>query len=208
MSDEGRAAELRDRINEANHRYHVLDQPSIDDAEYDALLRELLQLEADHPGLVTPDSPTQRVGAPPSTQFATVAHPQPMLRPGPPLAVVADRHVVARHLDTIMCPDMFDEARTMSGHFAVGVDLLAGREGLAGARDGGQLAVDDPAADLQRRGRKGEPFARKGPGGHDELESGHGRGGMQLPCREQFPGRGAPAAPAAGLIYHLNIEST
>src|SRR4029079_13615550 len=79
MSEEGRAAELRDRINEANHRYHVLDQPSIDDAEYDALLRELLQLEADHPGLVTPDSPTQRVGALPSTQFATVAHPQPML---------------------------------------------------------------------------------------------------------------------------------
>ena len=79
MSDEQRAAELRDRINEANHRYHVLDQPSIDDAEYDALLRELLQLEAEHPELVTPDSPTQRVGAPPSTQFATVAHPQPML---------------------------------------------------------------------------------------------------------------------------------
>src|SRR6478736_530260 len=79
MSDEGRAAELRDRIDEANHRYHVLDQPTIDDAEYDALLRELLQLEAEHPNLVTPDSPTQRVGAPPSTQFATVAHPQPML---------------------------------------------------------------------------------------------------------------------------------
>ena len=79
MSGEQRAAELRDRINEANHRYHVLDQPLIDDAEYDALLRELLQLEAQHPELVTPDSPTQRVGAPPSTQFATVAHPQPML---------------------------------------------------------------------------------------------------------------------------------
>jgi DNA ligase (NAD+) len=79
MSGERQAAELRDRLNEANHRYHVLDQPSIDDAEYDALMRELLQLEADHPELVTPDSPTQRVGAPPSTQFATVAHPQPML---------------------------------------------------------------------------------------------------------------------------------
>src|SRR3954451_14870033 len=76
---EQRAAELRDRLNEANHRYHVLDQPLIDDAEYDALLRELVQLEADHPELVTSDSPTQRVGAPPSTQFATVAHPQPML---------------------------------------------------------------------------------------------------------------------------------
>ena len=79
VSDEQRSAELRDRIDEANHRYHVLDQPSIDDGEYDALLRELLKLEAEHPELVTPDSPTQRVGAPPSTQFATVAHPQPML---------------------------------------------------------------------------------------------------------------------------------
>jgi DNA ligase (NAD+) len=74
-----RAAELRAAINEANHRYHVLDQPSIADSEYDALMRELQQLEAEHPDLVTPDSPTQRVGAPPSSQFASVRHPQPML---------------------------------------------------------------------------------------------------------------------------------
>ena len=57
----------------------MLDQPSIADSEYDALMRELQQLEADHPELVTPDSPTQRVGAPPSSQFASVTHPQPML---------------------------------------------------------------------------------------------------------------------------------
>jgi DNA ligase (NAD+) len=74
-----RAAELGAAINEANHRYHVLDQPSIADSEYDALMRELQQLEAEHPDLVTPDSPTQRVGAPPSSQFASVRHPQPML---------------------------------------------------------------------------------------------------------------------------------
>jgi DNA ligase (NAD+) len=80
MSDAAsRAAELRAAIDEANHRYHVLDQPSIADSEYDALMRELQQLEAEHPELVTPDSPTQRVGAPPSSQFASVTHPQPML---------------------------------------------------------------------------------------------------------------------------------
>ena len=80
MSDAtSRAAELRAAIDEANHRYHVLDQPSIADSEYDTLMRELQQLEAEHPELVTPDSPTQRVGAPPSSQFASVRHPQPML---------------------------------------------------------------------------------------------------------------------------------
>jgi DNA ligase (NAD+) len=77
--DATRAAELRAAIDEANHRYHVLDRPSIADSEYDALMRELQQLEADSPQLVTPDSPTQRVGAPPSSQFAPVRHPQPML---------------------------------------------------------------------------------------------------------------------------------
>ena len=79
MSDEQRAAELRDRIDEANHRYHVLDQPPIDDAEYDALLRELQEIEAEHPELLTPDSPTQRVGAPPSSSSRPSRHLQPML---------------------------------------------------------------------------------------------------------------------------------
>ena len=79
MNAEQRAAELRDAIDDANYRYHVLDQPSIDDGAYDAMMRELQALEAEHPQLVTPDSPTQRVGAPISTQFATVEHPQPML---------------------------------------------------------------------------------------------------------------------------------
>jgi DNA ligase (NAD+) len=79
VTAEQRAAELRERIHDANHRYHVLDTPSIDDAEYDQLMRELQQLEAEHPELVRPDSPTQRVGAPPSSAFATVTHPQPML---------------------------------------------------------------------------------------------------------------------------------
>ncbi len=74
-----RIASLRELLNLHNHRYYVLDSPLIADAEYDALLRELRSLEEAHPELVTPDSPTQRVGAAPSPEFREVVHPQPML---------------------------------------------------------------------------------------------------------------------------------
>src|SRR5919197_3079330 len=76
---EKRVAELRQRIEKANYEYHVLDQPTISDESYDALMRELRELETKHPELVTPDSPTQRVGAPPSNRFAPVEHARPML---------------------------------------------------------------------------------------------------------------------------------
>jgi DNA ligase (NAD+) len=74
-----RAAALREAIAQANHRYHVLDDPSITDAAYDALMRELEALEAAHPELRTPDSPTLRVGARASGDFAPVVHARPML---------------------------------------------------------------------------------------------------------------------------------
>ena len=74
-----RAAELRVKIDEANYRYHVLAEPTITDAEYDRLMRELEALESQHPELQTPDSPTQRVGAAPSNAFAEVRHEVPML---------------------------------------------------------------------------------------------------------------------------------
>jgi len=74
-----RAARLRVQIDDANHRYHVLDDPDIPDAEYDALMRELEALEIEHPELATPDSPTQRVGAAPSSVFLSVRHEMPML---------------------------------------------------------------------------------------------------------------------------------
>src|SRR3546814_3048245 len=74
-----RIAELRRLIDDANHRYHVLDEPDITDVEYDRLMRELEALEAEHPGLATPDSPTQRVGAAPSGAFAQVTHAERML---------------------------------------------------------------------------------------------------------------------------------
>src|SRR5690606_10697259 len=73
---------LRRRIEDANHRYHVLDDPDIPDAEYDRLLRELEALEAAHPELVVPESPTQRVGHAPSEKFAPVRPALPVLSLG------------------------------------------------------------------------------------------------------------------------------
>ena len=74
-----RADELRAELDEHNYRYFVLDEPSVADAEFDALMRELRDLEAAHPDLVTPDSPTQRPGGAPVTTFAAVTHDAPML---------------------------------------------------------------------------------------------------------------------------------
>jgi DNA ligase (NAD+) len=74
-----RILQLRKLIEEANYQYHVLDEPHIPDLEYDLLVRELEVLEQDQPELVTPDSPTQRVGAPPLREFAQVQHEVPML---------------------------------------------------------------------------------------------------------------------------------
>jgi DNA ligase (NAD+) len=75
----GRIEELREQIRYHNRRYHVEDAPEISDAEYDALYNELESLEADHPELVTPDSPTQRVGGEPLEGFEEVRHSTPML---------------------------------------------------------------------------------------------------------------------------------
>ncbi len=78
--DVGRRIEaLRERIRRYDYHYYVLDAPLVSDAVYDALFRELQSLEAEHPELVTPDSPTQRVGGRPAEGFAEVAHDPPML---------------------------------------------------------------------------------------------------------------------------------
>ena len=74
-----RAAELRALVAHHNERYHTLDAPEITDAEYDELVRELRSLEAEHPDLVVPGSPTSQVGATPSTLFAPVVHHVPMM---------------------------------------------------------------------------------------------------------------------------------
>ena len=75
---EQRAAELREAVDRHNYRYHVLDDPEISDAEYDRLFDELKAIEDEYPELATPDSPTRRVGAPPSERFVKTRHLSPM----------------------------------------------------------------------------------------------------------------------------------
>jgi len=77
-----RIAELRKELNYHNHRYYVLDSPEISDAEYDKLMQELRQLETDYPQFLTPDSPTQRVGAAPAAAFNVIVHRMPLLSLG------------------------------------------------------------------------------------------------------------------------------
>src|SRR5215475_3508696 len=70
---------LRDKIRHHEYRYYVLDNPEISDAEFDVLMNELKKLEGEHPTLITPDSPTQRVGGKPREGFVKVRHSSPML---------------------------------------------------------------------------------------------------------------------------------
>jgi DNA ligase (NAD+) len=97
-TDEARAAELRDQVDYHLYRYHVLDEPEIPDAEFDKLWDELLELEREHPELRTADSPTQRVGAPPSDKFAKVEHPTPM---GSLEKVTTDDQLEKWHVDVV-----------------------------------------------------------------------------------------------------------
>ena len=82
ISASERVVWLRDEINRHNERYYVQDAPIISDAEYDLLMRELAQIESEHPQLKTADSPTQRVGAAPLAAFSSVTHQVPMLSLG------------------------------------------------------------------------------------------------------------------------------
>src|ERR1017187_7862630 len=70
---------LREKIRHHEYLYYVLDHPEISDAEFDKLMQQLKDLEAEHPGLITPDSPTQRVGGKPREGFVKVAHSSQML---------------------------------------------------------------------------------------------------------------------------------
>src|SRR5580692_1506982 len=74
-----RAEDLRTQLRRHEHLYYVMDAPVIPDAEYDALMNELKRIEAEHPELLTPDSPTQRVGGKPAEGFQKVRHSRPML---------------------------------------------------------------------------------------------------------------------------------
>ena len=136
-----RAAELRATIDEANYRYYVLDAPTIEDAEYDRLLRELTTLEAAHPELATPDSPTQRVGAAPSSVFAEVRHEVPMLSLGNAFG--------------------HDELREFDARVRRGLGLDKGDAGVAYVCE---LKIDGLAMSLRYEGRSFVRAATRGDG--------------------------------------------
>jgi len=104
-----RAAQLSGLLDHHAHRYHVLDDPEIPDSEYDALFRELVDLETRHPGLQTPDSPTQRVGGAPLDAFTKVRHRSQMLSLGNVFSAAEVEAFVARaergagHVDAWVC---------------------------------------------------------------------------------------------------------
>jgi DNA ligase (NAD+) len=77
-----RLEELRTEIRFHNHRYYIQNEPVVSDSEYDRLMRELREIEAEHPEWITPDSPTQRAGSPPADRFAKLQHPAPILSLG------------------------------------------------------------------------------------------------------------------------------
>jgi DNA ligase (NAD+) len=93
-----RVEDLRKQVDHHLYRYHVLDDPEISDAEFDRLYDELVELERQHPDLQTPDSPTQRVGAPPSEKFEKVEHPSPM---GSLEKVTTDEQLAKWHEDVV-----------------------------------------------------------------------------------------------------------
>ena len=137
-----RAKELREAIAEHNYRYYVLDDPSIPDAEYDRLMRELEQLEREHPELADPDSPTQRVGARPAEGFDTVEHAVAMLS----LANAFDDDEVAefdqRARDTLDVEQVDYTAEPKLDGLAISLRYESGRLVRAATRGDGRSGED------------------------------------------------------------------
>lgn len=135
-----RAETLRREIEKHNYAYYVLDQPTVSDATYDALMRELLEIETTYPELITPDSPTQRVGAAPSDAFRSHRHRVPMLSLGNAFS--------------------FDELR----EFDARVKRLLGLEADTPVEYVAELKIDGLAVSLTYRGRRFAVGATRGDG--------------------------------------------
>jgi DNA ligase (NAD+) len=165
-----RVEELRERINHHSYRYHVLDDPEVSDAEYDELVGELRRLEDAFPELITPDSPTQLVGAPPTDLFAPVAHRAPMLsldnafsfteldawseRVARGLGHAADGFVCELKIDGVACAITYERGRlaraATRGDGRIGEDITANVKTVEGVPH--RLGLDDPPAVVEIRG--------------------------------------------------------
>ena len=172
-----RVQRLRVDIDQHRYRYYVLSDPSITDAEFDALYQQLARLEAEHPELDDPDSPTHRVGTAPSPAFAAVGHRQPMLSldnafddsellrwaernnrilEGAPVRWTCELKVDGVAISVAYVRGRLDRAVTR-GDGRVGEDVTANVRTIAGVPD--YLEVDDPPALLEARGEIYYPVA-------------------------------------------------
>ncbi len=145
-----RAAKLREEINYHNYRYHTLDSPLISDAQFDALVDELRALEIAHPELITPDSPTQRIGGAPAEGFAKVEHPAPILS----LDKASSRaELLAWHtrISKLLSEDVPPLAYTVEPKFDGLTVVLHYRQGqlVLGATRGDGLVGEDITANLR-----------------------------------------------------------
>ena len=165
-----RVEELREQINHHSYRYHVLDDPEVSDAEYDELVTELRRLEDAFPELITPDSPTQLVGAPPTDLFAPVEHRAPMLsldnafsiaeldawgeRVARGLGGPADGYICELKIDGVACALTYERGRLVRaatrGDGRIGEDITANVRTVEGVPH--RLAIDDPPAVVEIRG--------------------------------------------------------
>jgi DNA ligase (NAD+) len=139
---------LRGEIDAHNYRYYVLDQPAIPDSEYDALFRQLLDLESKYPDLVTPDSPSQRVGAAPCADFASVTHRVPMLSL---TNAFSDEDVIAfdrRAREALGVDEIEYAAEPKFDGLAISLSYEAGRF-TGGATRGDGYAGEDVTANLR-----------------------------------------------------------
>ncbi len=170
-----RVEELREQINHHSYRYHVLDDPEVSDAEYDDLVGELRRLEDAFPELITPDSPTQLVGAPPTALFAPVEHRAPMLsldnafsvpeldawseRVSRGLGGPADGFVCELKIDGVACALTYERGRLVRaatrGDGRIGEDITANVKTVEGVPH--RLAIDDPPAVVEIRGEMDLP---------------------------------------------------
>ena len=173
-----RAAKLRQQLEDANYRYHVLDEPTIPDAEYDRLLRELDELETAHPELVTPDSPTQRVGSAPSSKFAEVRHAIPMLSLGNAFSETEVRDFVRRIEEKLERPVLEFSAEPKLDGLAISLRYEDGRF-VQGATRGDGASGEDVTANL--RTVKAIPLHLRGKGWPAVLEV---RGEVYMPRAE------------------------
>ena len=170
-----RAAKLRQQLEDASYRYHVLDEPNIPDAEYDRLLRELDELEAAHPELVTPDSPTQRVGSAPSSKFAEVRHAIPMLSLGNAFSEGEVRDFVRRIEEKLERPVLEFSAEPKLDGLAISLRYEDGKF-VQGATRGDGASGEDVTANL--RTVKAIPLRLRGKGWPQVLEV---RGEVYMP---------------------------